>query len=426
MKRRIAIIGGGISGLSLAHLLREQFFVTVFEKESVPGGLLRCQRVHGGLFHTCGGHVFNSKYEDVLQWFWGFFDKDAEFVKAERNSVVWMGNQQIIPYPIENHAYMLPDEIVRKIAHDLVLMSKAGNNIAGIDNFEEFLVQRFGQTLYDIYFKPYNEKIWRRRLNDVPITWLEGKLPMPTVEEIIYNNFKQVEEKSFVHSSFWYEKNNGSQFIIDRLSHGLSIKCNADVCEIERMPDGTWQVCAGAGCESFDYVVFCGNIKQLPTLLKNLELCGFSQEIEVLEYHGTTTVFCEISPNPYSWVYLPSNQYEAHRIICTGNFSPTNNGESHTMTGTIEFTDAISEDVIRQNLRQMPLSPRYITHLFNPYTYPIQNGRTRQMITELKKFLSTYGFYTTGRFADWEYYNMDVAIKAAMETSNAIKSLKYH
>lgn len=65
---------------------------------------------------------------------------------------------------------------------------------------------RFGNTLYDIYFQPYNEKVWRRDLTQVPLSWLEGKLPMPTVEEMIYNNINHIEEKQFVHSTFWYEK----------------------------------------------------------------------------------------------------------------------------------------------------------------------------------------------------------------------------
>ena len=63
---RIAIIGAGISGLTVAQLLKKRHEVVVFEKEATPGGLIRCRRVNGNLFHICGGHVFNSKREDVL------------------------------------------------------------------------------------------------------------------------------------------------------------------------------------------------------------------------------------------------------------------------------------------------------------------------------------------------------------------------
>jgi UDP-galactopyranose mutase len=91
------------------------------------------------------------------------------------------------------------------------------------------------------------------------------------------------------------------------------------------------------------------------------------------------------------------------------------------MTATVEFTDEISEDDIKMNLAIMPLHPHYITHQYNPYTYPIQDNHTRQMIKDLKEELVSSQFFFTGRFADWEYYNMDVAMDAAMKTCNQIK-----
>lgn len=48
--KRIAVVGAGISGLSTAHFLKDRYEVTVFEKESQPGGLIKCRRVNGNLF----------------------------------------------------------------------------------------------------------------------------------------------------------------------------------------------------------------------------------------------------------------------------------------------------------------------------------------------------------------------------------------
>lgn len=42
------------------------------------------------------------------------------------------------------------------------------------------------------------------------------------------------------------------------------------------------------------------------------------------------------------------------------------------------------------------------------------------MIQKLKAELAKYNFYFTGRFADWEYYNIVVAIYAAMNTAKKI------
>ena len=236
---------------------------------------------------------------------------------------------------------------------------------------------------------------------------------MPTTQEMRDNNANKVEEKAFVHSTFWYEKKDGSQYIADKLAEGLNIKYNADIDSLE-YKDGKWIVCG----EEYDEVVFCGNIKDMVKMIKGVDVEAFKAPVEALEYHGTTAVFCEIDKNPYSWIYQPSRRHESHRIICTGNFSQTNNDVSipeGRITATIEFTDEICKEDIIENLKRIPLNPKYIDHKYNKFTYPIQDANTRGMIKDMKAVLASSGFFFTGRFADWEYYNMDVAMGAAMD-----------
>lgn len=407
--KKVAVIGAGISGLTIANLLKDKYIVKVYEKESIPGGLISCKEINGGLFHTCGGHVFNSKRQDVLNWFWSFFDREAEFTKVPRNSIIFMEDGTKLPYPIENYAYLFDEKMKISFIEDLIFLAKTQKCESA--NFEDFLLNRFGKTLYQNYFKPYNEKVWRRDLSKIPLSWLEGKLPMPRLEEIIYNNIDHVREKQFVHSSFWYEKNNGSQFVAERFAKDLTIEYGKNIQKIERKK-GSWIVEG----EMFDYIVYCGNIKNIPFVLEGegVDLSDYVLQLDSLEYHGTTSVFCEIESNPYSWIYMPSRLHQSHRIICTGNFSENNN-PSGKLTATIEFTDEISLEDIHDNLSRIPLKPKYITHHYTPCSYPIQDADTRQMIKDLKTDLSKLNFYFSGRFADWEYYNMDVAIGAAMD-----------
>lgn len=418
MEMKIAVIGAGVSGLSVARMLQDRkHSVTVYERENEIGGLVRCRNVAGALFHQTGGHVFNTKYPEVEKWFWALFDRDKEFVKAIRNSALVL-LKGIVPYPIENYIYMLEPELQKKIISEILEISYAQKEKKiKIENFEDFLCKRFGPTLYEIYFKPYNRKIWKRDLSNVPIDWLEGKLPMPTAEEIIYNNFNHVQERSFVHSTFYYPLNGGSGFIVNRLSEGLDIKTSCDISEINR-ESGKWVI----NGEKYDAVVFCGNIKQLPSMLSGVNCLPLqlSHDICNLEAHGTTTVFCNIDENDYSWIYLPDSSYDAHRIICTGNFSKNNNNGS--MTATVEFTDEVSYEDIISNLKNIPFSPKYICHNYAEYTYPIQNKETRALIDNVKNILEKDGFYLLGRFAEWEYYNMDVAINAALGLCNKISS----
>lgn len=396
-----------MSGLAIANILQDKGNeVVVLEKNFRPGGMVRCDIVEGSLFHRTGGHVFNTKRLDVLDWFWKHFDKDNEFTKSLRNSAVVFDEMLTVPYPVENHVYYFDAEIQKPIIVDFL---KIVNDKLEPTNFEEFLKGRFGEILYNLYFQPYNYKVWRRDLSKVPLSWLEGKLPMPTVEEMIFNNINHVEERQFVHSSFFYPKKGGSQFLADRLSEKLNIKYNTTVDKIEKK--GEKLVVNGEVC---DRVVFCGNIKSLP-MMYSME--SFLKDIENLEAHGTTSVFCEIDKNPYSWVYLPNRIHESHRIICSGNFSDNNNA-SGKMTATVEFTDYISKDGIIDNLSRVSFHPKYLTHNYEKYTYPMQDTNTREMIQCLKNELSNDGIYLVGRFAEWEYFNMDAAIGSAIDLVN--------
>jgi protoporphyrinogen oxidase len=406
--KKIAIIGAGISGLSIAQCLKDRYNITVFESASKPGGLIKCESVNGNLYHTVGGHVFNSKRQDVLNRFWNFFDREKEFVKTDRNASVFL-LEQYIAYPLENHIYEMDDELQKKIIGDLITIAKNRYGIS--NNFESFLQSRFGNTLYELYFKPYNKKIWKQDLSTIPLGWLEGKLPMPTVEEIVYNNFQREKETQMVHSSFYYAKVNGSQFIADRLAENLNIIYNAEIKNISR--DKTnWII----NSEPFDMIVYTGNVKNLPDIFPLEILPDFTPELENLTYHGTTSVLCAIEKNPYSWIYMPDDRHPAHRIICTGNFS-VNNNAPNTASATVEFTDYVDKDTVIDSLKWIPFSPHYITHKYTQYTYPVQTVNTRVIIKKIKNIMEKHNVYLLGRFAEWEYYNMDAAMGAAIDLS---------
>lgn len=404
---KYVVIGAGMSGLAIANILQSNGNdVIVYEKDSRPGGMIKCDIINGSLFHRTGGHIFNTKRQDVMNWFWNYFDRENEFTKTIRNSAVVFNDKLTVPYPVENHMYYFDVGTQKSFIADLLNITKS---TSVPHNFEEFLKGRFGETLYNLYFHPYNFKVWRRDLTKVPLSWLEGKLPMPTVEEMIFNNMNHVEERQFVHSSFYYPKKGGSQFLANRLAENLKIKYNANVYKIEKKHSKL-----SVNGDYCDRIIFCGNIKFMP---KIYDLSSFEKDIENLEAHGTTSVFCEIDKNPYSWAYLPNRSHESHRIICTGNFSETNNADGK-MTGTVEFTDYISKEDIIDNLSKISFSPKYLAHNFEKYTYPIQDNNTRELIMNIKQTLAKDEIYLVGRFAEWEYYNMDAAIGAAMDLVN--------
>jgi protoporphyrinogen oxidase len=417
---KIAIIGSGVSGLSIARILEEQHQVVVFEKDRLPGGLIKCERVEDNLFHKVGGHVFNTRNKRVHDWFWSYFSQETEFVKAKRNAKIFFNNQ-IIGYPIENYLYLFEKEAIRNIIDELLALQKLPKiSPFEYENFEEFLKGNFGKTLYETYFKPYNEKIWKTDLSTVAMEWLEGKLPMPNLNEIIENNIIKREEENMVHATFFYPVENGSQFIVDRLKRDLEIRTGEAITKIER-EDSQLKI----KDEFFDKIVYCGDIRQLPDFAKQvLSNAGVDLKyIENLRSNGTSNLFCETDDTDISWLYIPEDFTMAHRIIYTGNFSNTNNRGSNRKTCVVEFSGKVELEVMKEEIKKLPGNLSPLSYNYEPNSYVVQDHRTRAEINKAKKALEVQGIFLLGRFAEWEYYNMDKAIEAAFNLSEQISFL---
>jgi UDP-galactopyranose mutase len=63
---RVLIVGAGLTGCTVAHrLAREGIQSVLLERASVPGGLIRSERLHGVLYEPHGSHIFHTEDEEV-------------------------------------------------------------------------------------------------------------------------------------------------------------------------------------------------------------------------------------------------------------------------------------------------------------------------------------------------------------------------
>lgn len=417
---KFIVVGTGVSGLSISKMLSEKYEVETLEKKSKIGGLIRCDRIDGNLFHRVGGHVFNSRNKEVLDWFWKHFNREQEFLKATRNAKIRMF-EGLVGYPVENYLYQLPEEKLLPILEELLDKLKKGDDAKEqSSNFKEFLVNNFGQKLYELYFGPYNTKIWNTDLEQVPLDWLNGKLPMPNLKEVFLSNIIKKEESNMVHSTFYYAKRGGSQFIVDRLAEGLKIITSTPLESLEISKNSS-KILVNKGKE-VDGLVYCGDIRKLNQIIKctDNQLNNALMQASGLQSNGTSNVLCEVDENDLSWLYIPEEKYKSHRIIYTGNFSDTNNEGTKRKTCVVEFSGKHSENFMKEEIKIMPGNLKPLAFNYEPNSYIIHNKDTKNIVDNIKMKLKEYNIHLLGRFAEWEYYNMDAAIEAALSLSKRI------
>ena len=420
---KICIIGGGITGITCAKILKEKGTdVEVFEKSDQLGGLISCEVNNGNLFHKVGGHVFNTKNEKVNDWFWSYFSKEKDFLSAKRNASIYLDNF-FIPYPIELNISRIKDkQISRNIILDLIEISNFEKNKEYL-NFDDFLKGNFGNTLYELYFKPYNEKLWRRNLSTIPLDWLEGKLPMINPKEIILKNINSQKSDGMPHQYFYYPKEGGSQFIINRLSEGININYH-EVSEIKY--DNGFSV--NSFKKKYDHIIYTGNLKKIKiifdkSLIKNFQIDNELKIINKLRSNGTFNVLCECDKNDYSWIYLPEKKFLAHRIIMTGNFSENNNNKrlnKDRSTCVVEFSGEYNFDEVKSELSELPFNLSPISFNFCKESYIINDFKCREIIDKIKLDFQKNNIHLCGRFAEWRYYNIDNCIESAMQVCDKI------
>lgn len=405
-------------------LTEKGFQTTLYEKNPQAGGLVRCTReAKDILFHRVGGHVFNSKNKQVLNWFWKYFDKSNEFLEAKRNASIYL-NGEFLGYPIENNVHLFSKDEVQDIISELLNINSSKSNEMVMPNqeyssFKDFLQCTFGPTLCKKYFFPYNEKIWNKDLSKIPLAWLEGKLPMPDLKSIIVSNICKNEDMSMVHSTFYYPIEGGSQFIVDRLIDGLDVIYDCLISRISKFKD---QICVDNVL--YDRVIFTGDVRNLGRII-DWESFGLNESLicglNALSSNPTSNALCECDMNPYSWVYFPDKNVRCHRAIMTGNFAESNNGllnKNSKISCTVEFSKNLSPEEMKVDISKLPFSMKAVAFNLEQSSYIIHDHSTIETIKSFRKEAETMGIYLCGRFAEWQYYNMDAAIDSAMKLVN--------
>jgi hypothetical protein len=175
-------------------------------------------------------------------------------------------------------------------------------------------------------------------------------------------------------------------------------------------------------------VVYTGDVRLLPEVLTG-DIIGnaLSLKLKELRSHGTTNILFACEPSDANWTYVPCPDLRAHRIINTGRLSANNTSpalrENGLSTSVMEFTGKVSEPEPCDEAVKIPGFGHMIGYNYKQDTYVVHKPDTKEAITAAKKILESSGIFLTGRFAEWEYYNMDTAINSALVTSSQI--IKY-
>ena len=180
MSKKIVILGAGITGLVAAwRLASKGFDVEVVEKQPLGGGIGGSIN-HGDFIIDHGIHgVYASRLETipVVEEMVRTFGQD--FLTVEKKTSIYF-NGQYLKYPlgVKEIFQALPITTLVKCSMDFVsarLKKRLWGSSDG-ESFQEWVEDRFGPRLYQIYFGPYVEKVWGIPGSQMSSLWLARRV----------------------------------------------------------------------------------------------------------------------------------------------------------------------------------------------------------------------------------------------------------
>jgi protoporphyrinogen oxidase len=170
---RVVIIGAGPGGLTSAYILAQQgVAVTVLEADDIVGGISRTVEYNGYRFDI-GGHRFFTKIKPVEDLWHEILGN--EFISVPRLSRIHY-NGRFFDYPLKaaNALSGLGLWNAVRILASYVQAHVQPNPVE--ENLEQWVVNRFGRRLYEIFFKTYTEKVWGIPCTEIRAEWAAQRI----------------------------------------------------------------------------------------------------------------------------------------------------------------------------------------------------------------------------------------------------------
>jgi protoporphyrinogen oxidase len=402
----ICIIGAGVTGLATGRLLSKNHNVTIYEKEEIIGGIAKTDCIKGITYHTVGGHCLNSKNKKVMNFIFNeVLSADKWHLVKRKAKINLDGN--FVSYPIEfsiKEIAKFDNVLAFNITKDF--LAAEGKEI---DNLSDWFVSKFGRTLAEKYFIPYNKKIWNMDLEKMSYSWVEGKLPLPNKKDFFQALIGNSRD-SMPHNEFYYPNTNNQHTFVKELGNGLNIENNVEITSIEKLEDG-WLV---NNIFKFDTVISTLPLNILPKIIKKTpkRIINCAKK---LKYNKVTNMLWETDPIDLTWSYYPSEDTIFHRHIHIGNFF--NPKTDHTITeciGEYSYKDMLEAG------KKYPYLLKPIGFNVSDHAYVVYDQNYKASLSCIKKYLKLIGIHSIGRFGEWKYYNMDNCIEAAMKLSEKL------
>ena len=409
----VTILGAGIAGLSAGWLLKNLGIdFTILEKNAYPGGLARSFTWHG---FSCdfAAHRLFTQDENVLQQLL----KLVQMGRHIRRSRIYLnGHWMRDPLDIMELAQNLSPRQNLSILFSYLLRPK---NLPDA-NFENYVLRRYGQQLYHLFFQPYTEKLFGIPGKEISVLWAQQKVRLANP----LDNLRENTKTKFQY--FYYPIRGGYGAIANTLYEEVKdqVIFNAKITGFEKADRQLRKVIFDSNGQS--HTIHTDMVISTLPLPLTTSLLGHPIRLQFQKVDAVYLWIDRPLVSDYHWIYFMDKDISINRLVEFKNMSSIDTPADSTVIcaevtqdhpdperkvihdlakiGFIQEDEIKDSMVVREN-----------------FAYPVYNDQYDSMLEQAREIIDGYeNIYTLGRGAEFRHREVDDVFSTANEVVRQI------
>ena len=418
------IVGAGVAGLGAGLAAREcGLDFQLVEAAERPGGLVQTDELDGFCFDRTA-HVLHLRLSPSRERFRGL---GIPLRRTRRRAAVIVSGQ-LVPYPLQYNLWALGKP--RLVALLLSELGRAAARPGGRPaSFAELLRSRWGEGLVSLFFRPYNEKLWGRPLEELPADCAGDYLPEVDLE-LARRGAAASTQYAGYNGHFLYPESGRFGDIAAHLAEPLRPRLSCAEAVVAVDLDSHEATTSGSRTFVYERLVGAGS---LPRLLEAAGcLNGLGDLFDATSVANVRVALRGRMRTPLHWVYTPDADVPFHRVAFPRNLNSATcpNGcvslsVEYTLplrgrrTPTAEIADAavayaadfgLIEVEEVQGVWEAIISPAYVLH----------RAPTREELCRLRSSLADRDVHVAGRFGEWDYLSIEQSFVSGTQAVQAV------